>query len=140
MTRYTHDSLRASPAQRADWRATLVIELVALQLIVGACAIRNSNSTVPGDRRDALPVRTARGVPARLEPVSAELRLTDGDTIAGPGCVSPMKDPRYADELRFIYSRTIGDYEIPPGRYGSNPGEVLRIECNTGRVIGLVRR
>ena len=143
MSRDTLDALDAPRARRSDLRATRVIALIALPLIAlpliaGACAPRSS--TIPADRRDALPVRTARGVPVRLLPVKAELRLADGDTLAGSGCVSPMKDPRHDDELRFIYSRFVGDYEIPPGRYGSNVGEVLRIECNTGRVIGLVRR
>jgi hypothetical protein len=138
MTRHAPDSLHVRLAPRSRVRATRVVTLFALPLLAGACAPRYS--TVPGDRRDALPVRAAIRVPVRLEPVRAELRLADGDTIAGPGCVNPMKDPRYADELRFIYSRDVGDYEIPPGRYGSNPGELLRIECNTGRVLGLVRR
>ena len=105
---------------------------------VSACAA--TNSSVSSERRDALVVRTARGLPPRFEPSRKELRLADGDTIAGPGCVSPLADPRDGTELRFIHSTWYGDYEIPPGRYGSNPGEVLRIECNTGRVIGLVRR
>jgi hypothetical protein len=52
-----------------------------------------------------------------------------------------MKDPRDGREIRSVYSTSwYGDYEIPVGRYGSVSGELLRVECNTGRVIGLVRR
>ncbi|HEV7992593.1 MAG TPA: hypothetical protein VGP25_12260 [Gemmatimonadaceae bacterium] len=86
-------------------------------------------------------MRVATRVPPRFEPSDASLRLSDGDTLAGPGCVSPMKDPRDGREIRSVYSTSwYGDYEIPVGRYGSVSGELLRVECNTGRVIGLVRR
>jgi hypothetical protein len=34
----------------------------------------------------------------------------------------------------------IGDYEVPEGRYGVGPGEVLRLDCSTGRVLGIVGR
>jgi hypothetical protein len=90
--------------------------------------------------RDTLPARPASDVPARFEPRDAAMRLVPGDTLAGPGCLSPMVDPRDRTEIRFISSKWYGDYEVPSGRYGARPGEVLRLECNTGRVIGLVPR
>lgn len=41
----------------------------------------------------------------------------------------------------FVRSGTaLGDYEVPEGRYGVQQGELLRIECNTGEVVGIVRR
>ena len=85
-------------------------------------------------------IRPAEGTPARFEPELAELRVA-GDTIAGAGCRSPMKDPRDGTVITFLRSTTaVGDYNVPSGRYGVGPGELLRIECNTGRVVGIVRR
>ena len=85
-------------------------------------------------------IRPAEATPARFEPELADLRIV-GDTIAGAGCRSPMKDPRDGTVITFLRSTTtIGDYHVPSGRYGVGPDELLRIECNTGRVVGIVRR
>lgn len=115
-------------------RALPVVGAYILLVTVG-CA----GAGVSGNR-DTLPIRAASDVPARFEPRDATLRLVPGDTLAGPGCLSPMIDPRDRTEIRFISSKWYGDYEVPAGRYGARPGEVLRLECNTGRVIGLVPR
>lgn len=118
-------------------RLTGLLSLVSAQvlLVTLGCAGR----AVSGNR-DTLPARAASDVPVRFEPRDAAMRLVPGDTIAGPGCLSPMMDPRDRTEIRFISSTRYGDYEVPAGRYGARPGEVLRLECNTGRVIGLVPR
>lgn len=118
-------------------RWTRLAPVVSAQILLATlgCATHSASGN-----RDALPIRAASDVPARFEPREAALRLAPGDTIAGPGCVSPMVDPRDRTEIRFISSKWYGDYEVPAGRYGARPGEVLRLECNTGRVIGLVPR
>ena len=90
--------------------------------------------------RDRLPIRPATRAPARFEPENRALRLTPGDTLAGAGCLSPMVDPRDGAQLRFVFSASYGDYEVPAGRYGASANELLRLDCNTGRVIGIVRR
>ena len=113
--------------------------LVAL-LGTGAIASCAHTSAMSAERRDTLPVRPASDAPARFEPRNASLRLAPGDTLAGPGCLSPMVDPRDGTEVRFVFSTSYGEYELPAGRYGARAGELLRLECNTGRVIGLVPR
>jgi hypothetical protein len=51
-----------------------------------------------------------------------------------------MIDPRDHTRLTLIRSAGgVGDYEAPPGRYGVQEGELLRLECATGRVIGIVK-
>lgn len=87
-----------------------------------------------------LPTRPATDVPDRFEPIDRALRLTPGDTLAGRGCLSPLIDPRDGATIRFVRSADVGDYEAPSGRYGVGPEELLRIECNTGRVLGVVGR
>jgi hypothetical protein len=113
------------------------LTLVAAQIVV--VTVGCAGATVSGNR-DTLPIRAASDVPARFEPRDAAMRLVPGDTLAGPGCLSPMVDPRDRTEIRFISSKWYGDYEVPTGRYGARPGEVLRLECSTGRVLGLVPR
>jgi len=58
-----------------------------------------------------------------------------------PGkCSSPMIDPR--DGTRIVLVRSNegrGYYRVPTGRYGVHSGELLLIECETGRVIGVVK-
>ena len=98
------------------------------------------SSSMSPEMRDRLPIRRATRAPGRFEPQNRTLRLMPGDTIAGPGCVSPMVDPRDGTEVRFVFSTSYGDYEVPAGRYGAGAGELLRLDCNTGNVIGLVRR
>ena len=59
-----------------------------------------------------------------------------------PGrCRSPMIDPR--DGTRILLERSSegrGYYRVPKARYGVRSGELLLIECETGRVIGIVKR
>ncbi len=59
---------------------------------------------------------------------------------AGEGCRNPLVDPR--TDLRLVLERSQaghGDYSVPEGRYGVGAGQLLRIECATGRAIGIVR-
>jgi hypothetical protein len=56
-------------------------------------------------------------------------------------CRNPMFDPRDGSEVRLVRSsRGRGDYEVPNGRYGAGPDQLLRLECGTGRPIGVVPR
>lgn len=114
-------------------RATTILALFGLS----ACALFSTSSTFD----PATDVRPASDLPARFEPIDSAVRLEPADTLAGSGCLSPLLDPRDGLELRFVRSGTaLGDYEVPEGRYGVQRGELLRIECNTGEVVGIVRR
>jgi hypothetical protein len=63
------------------------------------------------------------------------------DTIAGSGCQSPMVDPRDGTEIGMLHSdHGQADYAVPGRLYGVGIGELLRLECNTGKVLGIVRR
>ena len=59
-----------------------------------------------------------------------------------PGsCRNPMIDPR--DGTKIILERSgegRGYYRVPAGRYGVHAGQLLLVECGTGRVIGNPRR
>lgn len=59
---------------------------------------------------------------------------------AGEGCRNPLQDPRDKTTLTLTQSRNgEGDYAVPAGKYGAGAGEWLRVECATGRPLGLVR-
>ena len=56
-------------------------------------------------------------------------------------CHTPMVDPRDGTSLSLIRSAEgRGDYEVPEGRYGVAKNQLLRLECATGRVVGIVKR
>lgn len=66
---------------------------------------------------------------------------TGGDTGAGAPCRTPLYDPGDSTAIVLIRSaQGAGDYEVPAGRYGVGERELLRLECGTGRVVGIVRR
>lgn len=59
----------------------------------------------------------------------------DGD------CRSPMIDPRDSTKITLFRSfEGRGDYEVPPGSYGVEKGHILRLDCATGRVIGIFKK
>lgn len=86
-------------------------------------------------------VRAAREVPERFLVGDWADATVRQEPRPGGGCRSPMVDPRDGTQLRMVRSG-IGqaDYEAPDGRYGVAEGELLRIECATGRAVGVVRR
>ena len=62
---------------------------------------------------------------------------------ASGSCRNPMVDPRDGTELRLVRSQPgaggqLGDYVVPEGRYGADAGELLRLQCGTGRAIGFI--
>lgn len=86
-------------------------------------------------------IRDAEDVPNHFEPKDPALRIMPTDTIAGTGCLSPMVDPRDGTEIGFLRSdQSWADYAVPGRMYGVRSGELLRLECNTGKVLGVVRR
>jgi hypothetical protein len=110
--------------------------LAACGLLVlgGACATGGAG-TYPANA----PARPASGVPERFV-VEGTAGAAAADTTPGSGCRSPMVDPRDGARLRMVSAQggRIADYEVPAGRYGVGAGELLRLECNTGRVVGVV--
>ena len=82
--------------------------------------------------------------PAVDAPTHFLVRAPDGRTVEptrGGACQNPMIDPRDGAALILVRSAGgHGDYQVPVARYGVRRGELLRIECGTGLVIGIVKR
>lgn len=56
-------------------------------------------------------------------------------------CRNPGTDPRDGTRITLVRSRAErGDYEVPAGRYGVSGSQLLRLDCATGAVVGIVPR
>lgn len=104
-------------------------------LLLAACGTTITNGVTPA------PGSPATDVPGRFEPSGQYARVAPADTISGDDCTSPMTDPRTGEQIVMRRAaRGIADYEVPVGRYGVQSGEYLRLDCNSGRVLGIVKR
>jgi hypothetical protein len=57
------------------------------------------------------------------------------------GCRNPTVDPLDGTKPELIRSNgEYGDYKVPDNRCGVERKELLRLECSTGRVVGIVQR
>lgn len=102
-------------------------------LLVSACARSGTFATTLGPLPAGLPDRFV---------------LDSGVTVSPddpPACHSPLLDPRDGTRLRLVAAAMLGgvqqgDYEAPAGRYGLAAGAKLRIDCTTGRPLGVSGR
>lgn len=63
------------------------------------------------------------------------------EPTAEDGCKSPMIDPRDSTKINLFRSFDgRGDYEVPKGKYGVEKGHILRLDCNTGKVVGIFKK
>lgn len=110
--------------------ASAGLMLVASILLIAGCA----TSGFPYDRE----ARSATDIPDHFvvgTHGTTETTAPDGSE----GCRNPMVDPRTGTRLRLVRSvANRGDYQVPDSRYGAGSGELLRLDCSTGRVIGIV--
>ena len=108
----------------------LTAALLAVLLVAGC------SSTHPSGGKELM--RDAIDVPTHF------LVLTPRGTAVEPvpgSCKNPLIDPR--DQTKIVLVRSSEDrgyYRVPPGRYGVGGGELLLVECGTGRVMGIVKR
>lgn len=65
-----------------------------------------------------------------------------GVVATGNSCINPMIDPTDGTEITMVtaFGNGTGDYKVVSGKYGVGQGELLRINCRTGEVIGIVKR
>ena len=96
-----------------------------------------------------LPAASCATGPARIVAPGADLPerfvvWSQEEGRARPGtdrdrCRSPLVDPRDGTRLLMVRSTVeSADYRVPPGRYGVGPGQLLRVECGSGRPLGVV--
>lgn len=106
--------------------------LAGILLLCSACAFGGS-STYPIDG----PARAATDIPGQFVTSPGAV---EADTGRAPACRNPMVDPRDGSRIVLVNSQggKVGDYRVPEGRYGVKPGELLRLNCSTGAVVGII--
>lgn len=83
-------------------------------------------------------LRPAEQVPDHFNPPDTVTANPQPDAMS---CLNPMIDPRDGTKIILVRSAVgMGDYEVPTGRYGVSPSELLRLDCATGTVLGIVRK
>lgn len=115
-----------TPSRQRAW----LVGAVLVALLAGGCASE-------GSMRPQATTLPARDVPALFERGAA----APGTRAETSACWSPMVDPRDGTSLRLVRSANgLGDYEPPAGRYGVGSGQLLRLECASGKTVGIVAR
>jgi hypothetical protein len=94
-----------------------------------------SCSTGTGGTMASTPQPLPAGVPTRFVPADST------KTLPAEGCLSPLKDPKTGTTIILVRSESgVGDYLAPSGAFHIPDGKVLRLDCSSGEVLGLVRR
>ncbi|MBI4503860.1 MAG: hypothetical protein HY700_22195 [Gemmatimonadetes bacterium] len=64
------------------------------------------------------------------------------DSIDVPDCRTPLVDPQDRSQITLVRSMRglRGDYAVTGSRYGVGPQDLLRINCKTEAVVGIVPR
>jgi hypothetical protein len=118
---------------RTPGRRVRAAAVLLTTLSTGCIGLTNLGSPIVAPTREAL------DVPIQFVTEDMPVEATANDTLPGSGCRSPLVDPRDGTRLRLRSSISgVGEYEVPVGRYGVNANERLRVDCNTGRALGVV--
>ena len=65
----------------------------------------------------------------------------EGMSLDKNSCKNPMIDKRDGTRITMVSAdNNQGSYQVPSGKYGLKEGELLRLDCSTGQVIGIVRK
>ena len=88
--------------------------------------------------------RPAPGLPDHFKPDSSFTQEAFSDSL----CLVHMVDPRGQPRLLLVRSTltdkgafpaALGDYKVqPPGGYGAGDEDLVRVECRSGRPLGIV--
>lgn len=115
------------------WRSRALLTVVVILGLTG-CAVKQMSSDTGS------PLRAAVDVPDHFMTSTA---TGAAEPRPDEGCRNPIIDPRNGARLTLIRSADgRGDYEpqSPGSSYGLNKGELLRVECASGRAVGIVKR
>ena len=106
------------------FRVLILFVSLGLLLVVGCGPGRSAG--------DGL-VRLAEDLPENFDAPEGVFRQADH-------CLNSLIDPVDRSTLILVRSQNgLGDYRVTGARYGVNQGELLRINCETGVVLGIVK-
>ncbi len=111
-------------------RARVVAGVLILAASGGCSTLKHHLTTVP-----ETVARPATGTPGTFV-------LADGSPNLTTDCPTPLQDPqdKGAIQLVRVLRNGLADYSVPAGKYGVSDNELLRVDCTTGRTIGIARR
>jgi hypothetical protein len=110
-------------------RADTMVAVAMLAAAAGCSSMSDTFKTTPGRTE-----RPATDVPWQFV-------LADGALNNNSSCRTPIVDPRDKATLQLERAdRGYGDYRVPEGKYGVAGIELLRVDCTTGRTVGVVRQ
>lgn len=116
--------------------ATNLFRAILVSALLTGCGGNSS-----GFPSAATPLPAGEDLPGQFEPPTGFARLNPTDTIPGNACLSPMVDPRNGTKLTMQRAANgMADYSVPDGKYGVKPNQLLRLDCNTGKPLGIVKR
>ncbi|MGE0636685.1 MAG: hypothetical protein AB7P01_09605 [Bacteroidia bacterium] len=99
----------------------------SLVLLLSACGVTKqagSHNTI---------IRQAENVPEAFFP-------PEGIVLDETSCKSPLTDKRDGTKITMASSaNSEGTYRVPEGKYGVKKGELLLLDCKTGKVLGIVK-
>ncbi len=110
-------------------------KILKLNSLVSFVLLLACGSSNVGNRSMTTILRPATDVPPVFEAPA-------GTTFGNSGCLSPLTDPRNGAKIimRTAFGEEgMGDYVVPSGKYGVKNGELLRVNCTTGEVVGIVK-
>ncbi len=112
-------------------------------LALGIAAVLSACATGPGSMSGSI-VAEVRDVPDHFMVLVSGLSQR-AEPKAGEGCRNPLVDPRDGTTLNLVRSKgEVGDYQVLGesfalgDRYGVDSRHYLRIDCATGKALGLV--
>lgn len=134
----------ASASVRLMRRTSLVNTVGALG---AAAAIVAFAGCVSGPSATLGPVvAEAKDLPDHFMVAALGIAKSD-EPISGEGCRNPMVDPRYGTLLHLVrFKDGKGDYQVLDKdfelktAYGVDSQHLLRLDCNTGKALGIVSR
>lgn len=112
-------------------------------LLLGAATVLSACASGRGSVAGGI-VAEAKDLPDHFM-VSATGVAQREEPRPGEGCRNPMVDPRNGTELNLMRARDgVGDYQVMGdqyslgSRYGVDSRHYLRIDCATGKALGIV--
>lgn len=102
-----------------------MVALVSSFMILGGCSSQ-SFATKSMRKADLAP---------------ASFSAKPGMEMSDTACISPLVDSEDGTEIILVESgKGVGDYKVPSGKYGVKDNELIRVDCQTGKVLGIVKK
>ncbi len=110
-------------------RARVLAGVLIIAASGGCSTMKNTLKTIPETIE-----RPATGTPGTFV-------REDGSPNLTTDCLTPLLDQQDKSVIQLVRALRNGlaDYRVPAGKYGVGENELLRVDCTTGRTIGIAR-